>query len=208
MSSYIKQAVTFITLSLFSLNAYADLNAYGDRSNSVKGRIGYLDLKTSIKNGSAGSTSKQKMKGGLVGEVALTKFFTSNIATEIGIGYSFIKIRANPSNPIAGTKYKNSNIIPLSGTLQFHLPIKKMFVPYVGAGYTYHIFRHTNTSFKINKAGNLVYQAGIDLFVLDDLGLNFDCKYAKVNHKISDNGERFKAKFTTVTTMFGVTIPF
>ena len=197
MYSNTKRIVTFVALLFFSLSA----SAY--HTNLVKGRVGYLNLKKSIKNGNAGTASKQKITGKLVGEIALTRFFTSNIATELGIGYSFIKTQGNSE-----LKKKNSNIIPLNATFQFHLPIKNMFSPYVGVGYTYHIIQNTEPSFRIKNAGNLVYQAGIDLFVLDNLGLNLDCKYAKIDHGISDNGEKFKSKFTTVSTMVGVTIPF
>ena len=73
-----------VLLSCISLSA----NAY--HSMLLKGRVGYLDLKKSIGTGSAGSASNQKITGGAIAEIALAKFITSNIAVELGAGYSFI----------------------------------------------------------------------------------------------------------------------
>ena len=105
------------------------------------------------------------------------------------------------------TSKKDSNLIPLNGILQFHLPIQNTFVPYIGVGYSYNIIQNTDAAFKIKNAGGLIYQAGVDLFTFDKLGINLDFKYSRIKHTISDSGERFKAKFKNLSTMIGVTLP-
>ena len=181
---------------------FLPLTASAYHKNLVKGRIGYFDIKKSTGTISKGVVPQQKVSPGLVGEVALARFFTSYLAIEVGVGSSFINTQGT-----ADTKKKKSLLIPLNGLAQVHLPIGNMFTPYVGVGYQYQIAQQTK-GLKINKAGGLLYQAGIDLFIFDHVGLNLDCKYSEVKHKLTSSGEKFKSKFKTISTMIGVTIPF
>ena len=191
MSFNLKVLIVFITLLFFPFNANAYYNTL------VKGRVGYLDINPSLNNGS-------KVGDGAITEIALTKFLTSNIALELGVGYSFVKTQGS-----SATSKKDSNMLPLNGTVQFHLPIRSTFVPYVGIGYMYQIFQNTsaNPQFKIKQAGDLVFQAGMDLYIFNKLGINLDFKYSKIKHKISDNRASFKSKFKNISTMVGVTLP-
>ena len=190
---------TFVMLLFFfSLNANASHPDF-----LLKGRMGFLDLKKSIKTGKQGTAPTQKITKGEAGEIAFTKFITSHTAVELGGGFSFIRTKGR-----SDTKTRNSNLIPLNAFLQFHFPIKGSFVPYVGAGYTYHIIQHTSNKYKIKKAGNLGYQAGIDLFLTNNVGVNLDCKYASIKHKISDDSEEFNSKLKTLFIMTGVVISF
>jgi outer membrane protein W len=191
------------TIAFAAALLFLPLSANAYHTNLLKGRVGYLDLKNSIASGSNGNASNQKISKGPIGEVSLTRFITSNIAAEVGLGCAFIKTKGN-----SDSSKKNSHIIPLNAALQFHLPIQNTFVPYVGIGYTYNIVQHSSTNLKINKSGNLLYQIGLDAFIFNDMGLNLDVKYSKVKHNLTDKGEKFKAKFTNLTTMVGVTIPF
>jgi outer membrane protein W len=181
---------------------FLPLTASAYHKNLIKGRIGYFDVKKSTGKLSNGVAPRQKVSSGLVGEVALARFFTSNLAIEVGIGSSFINTQGG-----ADTKKKKSLLIPLNGLAQFHLPVGNMFTPYVGVGYQYQIAQQTK-GLKINQAGGLLYQAGIDLFIFDLGGLNLDCKYSEVKHNLGSSGAKFKSKFKTISTMIGVTIPF
>ncbi|NRA73425.1 MAG: outer membrane beta-barrel protein [Rickettsiales bacterium] len=124
------------------------------------------------------------------------------LAIELSTGYSFIKTQGN-----SDSSKKKSNTIPLNGLIQFYIPLSKIIVPYAGVGYSYNIFQNTSTSFKIKKAGDLVYQAGMDLFIFNQLGINLDFKYSRIKHRISDGEERFRSKFNTLSAMIGVVLP-
>jgi outer membrane protein W len=190
------------TIAYLAALIFLPLTANAYHTNLVKGRLGYINIERS---GSGTKTlfPKQKINGGAIGEVALTRFVTSNIAAEIGLGCAFVRTKSN-----ADTSKKNSHIIPLNAALQFHLPIRNTVVPYVGIGYAYNIFQHTSTKFKIKKSGDLLYQVGMDVFILDHVGFNLDVKYSKIKHKLSDNGVASKVDFKNLTTMAGITIPF
>jgi outer membrane protein W len=176
-------------------------NAY--HSNLVRGRVGYFDVRPSINKGSNGTTPTQRIAEGPVAEVSLTKFATSNLAAEIGVGYASMRVKASPTS-----RRRPAHLIPLNATAQFHLPIQNTVTPYVGVGYAYHIPQHTLPNFKLRHAGGMLYQAGLDVFVFDNMGLNLDFKYTNIRHKLTSGRESFRARLRIMATTVGVTVPF
>jgi outer membrane protein W len=182
---------------------FLPLTASAYHSNLVRGRVGYFDVRPSISRGSKGTTPTQRISEGPVAEVSLTKFATSNLAAEVGIGYASMGVKANRT-----IRRRPAQLIPVNATVQFHLPIQNTATPYVGVGYTYRFPHHTQPHFKLRSAGGLLYQAGLDVFVFDSMGLNLDFKYSNVRHNLSSNGEVFRVRMKTMATTVGVTVPF
>jgi len=194
--------ITRRNVAFLSLLFLSSLNANAYHSGLLKGRVGFVNLNKSISHSRQGTTPAQQISNGMLGELALTKFISSNFAVELGLGYSFLKTKGS-----LDPRKKNSNLIPIKGFLQFHIPMKNGFTPYIGTGYAYQIIQNTSKEFKVKKAGGLGYQIGADLFVSENLGVNLDCKYAPIKHRITDAGEHFRAKLKTLTTMVGVVMP-
>lgn len=167
--------VAVAALSCFSASAANDHNMV------IKGRVGFIDTKAKIKTGSDASPARQHFKNGYLGEIALGYFFNKNLALELSAGAGTFDFRNNRSQK------KNLFFVPVTAMAQLHFPIKDTVRPYIGAGYSYKFIENTPTSTQIKNGGSPALQTGVDLFLGDSFGLNFDLKYTlKHNHQITD----------------------
>lgn len=170
----------------------------------AKGRIGVVRMKTSLP---VDHTDSTYLRNGYGGEFSLTKLFTPFVGMELGAGFAHTKTKGT-----ATISAKNANIIPINGFIQFRLPIKEIFVPYVGAGWTYDIPTNLPSKLKLKNANGLAYQAGFDFFFQENMGITLDVRRSHIKHKAVDssssNTNRFKMKIKTTSAMVGVVVSF
>lgn len=179
--------------------AHADSKSSGKENNNfaVMFRAGALHDNGKLKY-SNGSSGKLRGKIGMNFELASNYFFTSNVATELSLGYRAMK-------ETTSSKSKTFNFIPLTGTVQYHFMPNAGFSPYVGAGYGYTFVTGKGNSLSVKSAGSPVVQAGFNVPMSDSTFVNVDAKYGFTRkHNIKDGsiGGKFRSK--PLSVMVGV----
>lgn len=117
----------------------------------------------------------------LVPEVDLTYFITNNIALEAIAGTAQHELNYN-----GRTNLGNVWILPPTVTLQYHFTPEKTLSPYVGAGVNYSMFygEETGTGFtdlEVDGGFGFALQAGTDIWINENWGLNVDVKKIFLN---------------------------
>lgn len=170
----------------------------------AKARVGFINMRTSLP---INHLDSPHLRNGYGGEFSLTKLFTPFVGMELGASLNQTKTKGTTT-----ISSKNINMIPLNGLIQCRLPIKSIFVPYVGAGGAYDIPTNLPAKLKLKNAKGFVYQAGFDFFFRENIGINLDVKRYTLKHRATDtssnNQDKFKMKIKTTSTMVGVVISF
>ncbi|MCH9753471.1 MAG: outer membrane beta-barrel protein [Alphaproteobacteria bacterium] len=188
---------------LSSLVYITHSSAYQDYNMKLKGRLGYVHTDEKISTGSSGTVSQQKFKDDYLGEVAISYFFNSNFAIEFSAGAGSLEYVNN-----SGVG-KDIFFIPVAAIAQIHFPINNTFEPYIGAGYSYSFIEREPSNTEIKNGGGIAFQAGVDLFASETMGLNLDIKYIlDAKHDITIGTEKFKNDLSKTIGMIGVSIPF
>lgn len=115
----------------------------------------------------------------LVPELDITYFITPNIAAELILGVTPHRVKGSGS--LAGTRIGDVWLLPPTVMLQYHFTGLGMFKPYVGAGINYTVFFNEKAkgdfqSFNLDNNVGFALQAGIDIMIDKNWGINFDVK--------------------------------
>ena len=113
-----------------------------------------------------------------VPEVDISYFFNEFFALELILATTPHDVDGEGS--IAGLDMGEVWLLPPTLTAQLHLPITPNFKPYVGAGINYTIFFNEDSgdlgTIDYDNSFGLALQAGVDIFLDDRWGINFDVK--------------------------------
>ncbi len=190
--NFIKK-VLFASIFLITNVAFAgdyDANYYEDEGDLLfKIRGFYIYSPSKLKKKPFPIINKGKLssiiENGYGFNTATTFFFTDNIATELSLGLSMLRIKnvalkkVNFSfeNEAKTLEKKNKTyFVPLVATLQYHIALFEKVRPYIGAGYHGAYMYTGSNAIKIAAEHGAVVQVGIDLLSKDDNLFTFDIK--------------------------------
>jgi outer membrane protein len=133
-----------------------------------------------INGGRVAGNGNLNVSNSLIPEVDVTYFFTKNFAVEViaGVTPHTIKTAGN----LAGTgKVGSTILLPPTVTAQYHFWLTDSIKPYVGAGVNYTFFLNEKekgvfTSFNVKNTWGLALQAGVDVMLSKNWGINIDVK--------------------------------
>ncbi len=176
-----------------------DANYYEDEGALLfKIRAFYTRLSGKMKDLPNGNANTEKpgtlSQHGYGFDTATTYFFTDNIAAELSLGISTLRVKQNALLKAslflgdgAGTTGKNNDIfwVPLTATVQYHVAPFGAIRPYVGGGYSAS-YMHTNSkAIKVANGHGPVVQAGVDFVSKDDTLFTFDVRQYFLKSKVT-----------------------
>jgi outer membrane protein len=182
---------------------------------TLTARAVWTDPKASFGNATS-NTLRPTLDRSTGGGVALTGFFSDNIAGEVGISRT-------KSDLTAGSFALGSlQMTPVTATLQYHFTPKSFADVYAGAGGAYALFKSVRGG---NDFGLFGYQAidfdnhvgwlvngGTNIRVGDRWGLNFDAKYMRFNvstsARLTDGARTNKTSVRLAPLTFGAGVTF
>lgn len=153
-------------------------------------------------------------------DTSTTYFFSDHIAAELSAGVTYYKTKKSALTEIASLFGNNSAqvgkkndvwMIPVSGTLQYHVAPFGAIRPYLGAG-AYGMYAYTRSkSFSIENGFGAVFQAGADFVARDDTLITLDVRSylfeSKINYKKEFTGRdsefSSKVKWNPVVVSLG-----
>lgn len=133
-------------------------------------------------------------------DTSTTYFFADHLATELSIGVTYYKAKKQAFSDMA-VLFGNSNVkvgkkidifmVPVSGTIQYHIAPFGAVRPYIGAGIhgTYAYSRAKEYSIESGVGG--VIQAGVDFVSRDDTLITLDVRGYSLESKLN-----YKKEFT------------
>jgi outer membrane protein len=133
------------------------------------------------------------IQNGYGGDVATTIFFNDNIASELSLGFSVLKVKHSSLKNVginynANTdnlgKKKGLYAIPLTFTGQYHIAPFGAIRPYIGLGYHGAYIVNKCKGFNVKNGHGFVAQAGVDFVAKDDTIINLDIKQYLLNTKV------------------------
>lgn len=109
-----------------------------------------------------------------------TLFLTPNV----GVNVLATKLKVDVDSALGNLG--SVDLVPPIVTIQYHFSPDEQVRPYVGAGFNYNIFSSESGTFnainaEIDDEFGLIAQAGLDYMLSDNMSLNFDIKYLKVD---------------------------
>ncbi|MFS8113271.1 OmpW family protein [Rhizobium jaguaris] len=115
----------------------------------------------------------------VIPEFDISYFFNDNIAAELILGTTYVKVHGSGS--IAGLgEIGKTWLLPPTLTLQYHFTDFGAFRPYVGAGVNYTLFYDQSgksaRSLDVKNSFGVALQAGFDYMLDEHWGLNVDAK--------------------------------
>jgi outer membrane protein len=116
----------------------------------------------------------------VVPELDITYFFTRNFAVELILGTTPHTVKT--AKNLAGTGDVGSSwLLPPTLTAQYHFYLTDTIKPYVGAGVNYTFFldekqKGVFTAFNLKNSFGLALQAGVDIMLDKNWGINVDVK--------------------------------
>lgn len=116
----------------------------------------------------------------VVPELDITYFFTKNIAVELILGTTPHTVKGKGA--LAGVgKVGSAWLLPPTLTAQYHFWLTDNIKPYVGAGVNYTFFldekeKGVFEGFRLNNSFGLALQAGVDVMLNKNWGINLDVK--------------------------------
>lgn len=134
----------------------------------------------------------------LIPEVDISYFFTENIAAELILAITPHDVQAAGTS-LGRVDLGDTWLLPPTLLLQYHLPLKGGFKPYIGAGVNYTIFFDENapggtvTSIDYENSFGPAVQFGMDYLIDDHWFLNIDVKKIWINTDVEINGGAIKA---------------
>ncbi len=126
----------------------------------------------------------------VVPELDISYFFTPNFAVELILGVTPHNVKG--ANALAGARIGSAWLLPPTLTFQYHFTGLGNIKPYVGAGINYTVFFNEKakggfTSFDLKDTFGFALQAGVDIMLTPNWGLNFDVKKIWLEPKVSVN---------------------
>jgi len=176
-----------------------DADYYEDEGALLfKVRAFYTSLSGKMKNLPNGNLNTEKpgalSQHGYGFDTATTYFFTDNIAAELSLGISTLRVKKNTLLKASlflgdgtGTTGKNNDIfwVPLAATVQYHVAPFGAIRPYIGGGYS-GSYMHTNSkAIKVANGHGPVVQAGVDFVSKDDTLFTFDVRQYFLKSKVT-----------------------
>lgn len=125
-------------------------------------------------------SSNLDVTNSLVPEIDITYFFNKNFAVELILGTTPHSVKTTGN--LAGLgKVGSSWLLPPTLTAQYHFNLTDSIKPYVGAGVNYTFFldekqKGAFTAFNLKNSFGLALQAGVDIAIDKNWGLNIDVK--------------------------------
>lgn len=147
----------------------------------------------------------------VVPEFDITYFFTKNIAAELILGVT--PHRAKGAGTLAGTPIGNAWLLPPTLTLQYHFTDLGPIKPYVGAGINYTVFFNEKAkgpfvTFDLEDSFGFALQAGVDIMLNQNWGINLDVKKLFLEPKVSVNSGLVTGKVKIDPWLFGFGVTY
>ncbi len=129
-----------------------------------------------------GRSNNLSVSNSFVPELDITYFFNRNFAVELILGTTPHTIKT--ANALAGAvpgKVGSAWLLPPTLTAQYHFYLTDTIKPYVGAGVNYTFFlgekeKGLFDAFNVKNSFGLALQAGVDVMLTKNWGVNFDVK--------------------------------
>lgn len=194
--------ILFASIFLIINAAFAsdyDADYYEDEGELLfKIRGFYVHSPSKLKNLPSSVANKEKpgsiVENGYGFDTATTFFFTDNIATELSLGLSMLRVK-NSALEKVGSSFGNEAkspgkkneiyFVPLAATLQYHVAPFGAIRPYVGAGYHGAYMYTRSKAIKVATGHGAVAQVGIDFISKDDNLFTFDIRQYFLKSKIT-----------------------
>lgn len=147
----------------------------------------------------------------VVPELDISYFFTKNIAVELVLGVTPHHVKG--AGALAGARIGSAWLLPPTLTLQYHFDPIGAFKPYVGAGVNYTVFFDEKakggfTSFDLKNSFGLALQAGVDVMLNKNWGINLDVKKIFLEPKVKVNGGAVAGKVKIDPWLFGTGVTY
>lgn len=180
-----------------SLASDYDANYYEDEGALLfKIRGAYTDSSAKIKKATLNNAENPGnfIENGYGLDVATTYFFSDNIATELSLGVSLLRVKNSAIKKAslafgngAGNVGKNNDIffLPLAATIQYHVAPFGAIRPYVGGGYHGAYLYTRSKAIKIDPGHGGVLQAGVDFIAKDDTLFTLDVRQYFLKSKLT-----------------------
>lgn len=116
---------------------------------------------------------------------AVSFYLSSRFSTELGASRTSSRVLLTAENPeVTPFEPGSLEIIPVSGTLQFHFSPKSRIDPYLGAGAAYVFFQDIEGGdldgfdrIEFDDKVGFVANAGVNVWLFSQVGLSLDAKY-------------------------------
>lgn len=151
-------------------------------------RVGVGTVQPDDRNLVLGETTYVEVDGGTSATLTLTYFFTPNLALDVLAALPFDHDIVLVDDGV-GAKIAETNHLPPTISLQYHLIPDGNFQPYVGLGANWTTFFNTDTIDDLASAGvnlelddsfGLAAQLGADFLLSEDWLVNFDVRYIDI----------------------------
>ncbi|WP_236024754.1 OmpW/AlkL family protein [Arenibaculum pallidiluteum] len=154
------------------------------------------------------TTLDVQVKKDTIPELDFTYFVTDNIALELIAGTSKHSVSVDPS----GASLGSVRLLPPTLTAQYHFLPKSTFSPYVGAGLNYTIFFDEESgvadSISYENGFGVALQAGVDIFLTDNILLNVDVKKLWLDTDVSVSNGALRSKVDLNPWLVGVGVGY
>ena len=139
------------------------------------------------------SSQKVSVNDTITPEIDFTYMVSDNIGLELIAGTARHTV-SGVGTVIGGAKLVETNVLPPTLTVQYHMAPEGAFRPYVGVGANYTTFFNTKaqsdligvagaTKVKMKDSFGWAAQVGFDVPVNDKMFVNFDAKYIDLSTK-------------------------
>lgn len=156
------------------------------------------DEKANVNVTGIGKVGEASVNNDYIPELDFSYFITDNIALELIAGTSRHTVKTSLPSALGGSlDVGKVSLLPPTLSAQYHFLPKSQVSPYVGAGLNYTLFYREDAARSANGAGLAVtqtdyknrfgfaLQAGVDVFVTDNIALNFDVKKLFLRTKLN-----------------------
>lgn len=184
---------TCLSLALLALTVSPLAFAKDAHAEAGTWEIGLRAVSVLPENG--GSTTiggTPEADNSFVPEIDFSYFFTDHVAAELilAIAPHEASVKGSGSGDL---DLGDALVSPATLNLQYHFMPDQQISPYVGAGINYTLMYSEDNGKDSNKLDvdngfGYSLQAGVDYWLDDDFGLNFDVKKIWVEHDVSVNG--------------------
>lgn len=206
--------ILFFVILIFNISALADRSSFRDYDADYYLDEGKLLFKlrplfSNVSGDQKGfekfnSTTKKPgdlIKNGYGFDTATTYFLTDYIAAELSAGVIYFKTKKatvrDTANFFGNTnaaigKGLNIWMVPVSGTLQYHIAPYGAIRPYLGVGVHGTYVYSRSKEFSVGNGAGAVLQGGIDFVARDDTLITLDVRRysleSKINYKSNITG--------------------
>lgn len=184
-----KKIVLFIAIVVMFAAAPA---AAQSRSVDVIGFASWVDLSgdTTLEEANGIDDLDIDFEGDMGYGVGINVFLGNRFSAEFAASAVNVEVNAAPGGPVSPFLAGELEMIPLTGTLQFHFAPNSRIDPYIGAGVAYVLFDEVEggedledidvDAIEFEDDYGFVANAGIDIGLTDMIALNADAKYVPV----------------------------